>query len=531
MRTFIISLLWALLNHACASNLAAVQDEDLGEEQEILADNATDLAENQQAIDVQELDDEESLNDQQIEGENQQFGDQDQQFGDQDQQFGDQDQQFSDQDQQFGDQDQQFGDQDQQADNGQFDDPDTQLLNEGDEFAAADDEAVFATDNTSAAEGTYDVAAADAEGVPPPNEFSGAPPLPGTLKNLASGEAPAEYRIELGDTLYDICAQLLAEAAYWPKLWAMNDKIKNPHFVYPDFVLQFFPGDASRPPAIGIVGLEELAPEGNLASEELVAEETEKLFKDDDESDLELLNPEDIVVPPEVRELFRDFVAVVAEATLVQLPALILPEKIAAVGEIVGGKDEAHGIQDDRYGFVRGAELESGRVYTLLRYRGSVSNGLRHHGYRYDFIANIRVEDFTGDKGIAQAQVFSSVSLARVGDLVVEYRARSRKVPLTGTEGGNARGKIISFTHNGQRVGAMGDIAFLVGDVGNDFSKDQVLKIFKSGAFRGGLLQAKYDAAQEIGALQIIDVTDDVAISYIVDSSQEIMLGDAASSS
>ena len=198
----------------------------------------------------------------------------------------------------------------------------------------------------------------------------------------------------------------------------MNDVIKNPHFVYPDFVLQFFPGDANRPPAMRVVGIEELTPEG-LDNEKLVAEETAKLFKGENESDLELLNPEDIVVPPEVRDLFRDDDTVRSEESmLVQLPALILPDKLDVIGEIAGGVDGALSIQDDRDGFVRGARLETGRVYTVLRYQGVVRDGLQGHGHRYDFVANLRVKNFIGEAEIARAQVFSSISLTHTGMLL-----------------------------------------------------------------------------------------------------------------
>ena len=530
MHTFILSIVLALMSSACSSNLAEVQDEGLAEEQEMLEGNAGDLEEDEQKVNAQGLDNEENLEDQQLQGENQQIQSEDQQFQNENQQIQNEDQQFQNENQQFSNANTQF-----QNENQQFSNADTQLLNEGEPplEAAEGDEFGF-TEVDMAEDGADEgVAAADAEGVPPPNEFSGAPPLPGTLKNLASGEAPVEYRIEPGDTLHDICEQLLGEASYWPKLWAMNDAIKNPHFVYPNFVLQFFPGDANRPPAMRVVGLEELAPEGKLDSEKLVAEETAKLFKGDDESDLELLNPEDIVVPPEVRDLFRDDdTSNTEESMLVQLPALILPDKLDAIGEIAGGVDGAFSIQDDHDGFVRGARLESGSVYTVLRYQGVVRDGLRNLGHRYDFIANLRVKNFIGEAEIARAQVFSSVALTFTGDVVVEYRARSRRIaPAGGMEGSDTRGRIINLTYNGQQVGAMGDFAFLDADIGSDFAKNQVFKIYRNASTVGRMIKNRTDETYEIGTLQIIDVTEQGAISYIVNSNKEIMLGDVIGSS
>jgi hypothetical protein len=80
------------------------------------------------------------------------------------------------------------------------------------------------------------------------NDFAGAPPLPGTVRALADGEAPEDYTIEEGDTLIDICDQLLDEPGYWPKLWSLNPEIKNPHFIFPLMHLRFYPGDDDVPP-------------------------------------------------------------------------------------------------------------------------------------------------------------------------------------------------------------------------------------------------------------------------------------------
>lgn len=520
----------ALLGAACAANLASVEDAELAEQQELLADNAADLEENEQDIDMQQLDDEQDLEDQQLQGQTQPLQDEDQQL--QAQQIQNENQQL--QDQQIQNENQQLSNQ--QSQNEQFINEQMQNISEPQSDADTDAQLLnedMPTDNTVPAvmEAGDTVAAAAAEGIPPPNNFSGAPPIPGTLKELASGAAPEEYRIEAGDTLYDICEQLLGEPTYWPKLWALNDAIKNPHFVYPDFVLQFFPGDGNRPPAIRVVGIEELAPEGKLDSEALVAEETAKLFKGDDESDLELLNPEDIVVPPKVKELFRsDRILVTPDWVLLQLPAVILTEKPASVGEIVGSLDGALSIQDDEHGYVRGSQLESGSVYTVLRYREKIYDGSKLYGYRYDFISSVRVGEFTGEDGIARAQVFNSSSLTRAGDIIIEYRARSRRLPLAGLDSGSVTGRIVNLTHNGQQIGAMGDFAFLAADVGSDFAKNQILKIYKNIASRAQFSLTKVDSAYQIGTLQILDVTEQGAISYIISNSQEILLGDTTGS-
>jgi hypothetical protein len=68
-----------------------------------------------------------------------------------------------------------------------------------------------------------------------------------------SGEPPSEYQIQQGDTLWDICQKLLDNPWYWPKLWALNDYIANPHLIYPGNKLTFFSGSETAPPRLEIV--------------------------------------------------------------------------------------------------------------------------------------------------------------------------------------------------------------------------------------------------------------------------------------
>ena len=121
-----------------------------------------------------------------------------------------------------------------------------------------------------------------------PNEFSGLPTVEGSLRNMADGEAPEEYIVELGDTLYDICSQLIGEGGYWPKLWSLNSYIKNPHFIWPGMRLRFYPGDDEDPPFIEILEQREVIPivsDEPLSAQELVAEEL--LSRNDDSKNIE----------------------------------------------------------------------------------------------------------------------------------------------------------------------------------------------------------------------------------------------------
>jgi len=50
-------------------------------------------------------------------------------------------------------------------------------------------------------------------------------------------DAPGQYVVQRGDTLWDIAATFLRDPWYWPEVWYVNPQVENPHLIYPGDIL------------------------------------------------------------------------------------------------------------------------------------------------------------------------------------------------------------------------------------------------------------------------------------------------------
>ena len=77
-------------------------------------------------------------------------------------------------------------------------------------------------------------------------------------------DAPKQYVVKKGDTLWDISGIYLNEPWLWPELWQMNPQIDNPHLIYPGDALTLIYDADGNPRLVINKAYRKLSPQGRI---------------------------------------------------------------------------------------------------------------------------------------------------------------------------------------------------------------------------------------------------------------------------
>jgi len=86
----------------------------------------------------------------------------------------------------------------------------------------------------------------------------------------ATGSMPELHVVQKGDTLWSLCSRYYNDPWRWPRLWAANPLITNPHWIFPGDVIRLGEGSPAALPPAG--GLEDTQREGLLSVNRVGAE-------------------------------------------------------------------------------------------------------------------------------------------------------------------------------------------------------------------------------------------------------------------
>ncbi len=372
------------------------------------------------------------------------------------------------------------------------------------------------------------------------NEFTGAPPFPGNIKALSEGEVPDFYKVEPGDTLTDVCDQLLDESGYWPKLWSFNSEIKNPHYIWPGMNLKFYSGDEANPPYLQISNADSMVPTNSagisMASlvdspfqiAPLPQKKVEQGFEIDPDSVIDVL---DVTTDSSDIDYFGS--PFVPTEMQVNIPAFIFEDTQSALGTVFTGVDANINAGVGNQVIVEDEDgLSPGTIYSVIRYSGKVStfSGSGSVGYRYEYAGKISMQNKMNDDDYYLATVIESDRGIQPGDIIVPYIANRRSVPISDqfVRGSDASGEVVGFDFEESQIGAAGNFVFIAGI---QSSPGSLVNLYRNTfGFASTGEHSNLVNLQHAATAKILDVKADIATAYIVSSKDAIALGDRASS-
>jgi hypothetical protein len=373
-----------------------------------------------------------------------------------------------------------------------------------------------------------------------PNLFAGAPPVPGTLRNMTPGESPEEYAVQEGDNLFDICDQLIDEPNYWPKLWSFNPGIANPHFIYPGMKLRFYAGDADNPPFLQVVTEDDIVPvdKGGMKEAELVREDINgMLMRSEIPTNQQITDAKDLEPVADI----ADMIEVAGERERPEkfpliVPAFIVADAFEELGRIVGGSAGSFLIDKDQFLIVEPEDddsLKAGTSYTIVRETGKVrtKNGNDFVGYRYEFIAHIQVNSKDEEEDVFRAKVIFNRLGVMPGDMVIAYRSTRRSIPINpprSIQGLNQQ--VVAFTEPFMLVGGQGSFVFLEQNE-NKLQEGQVYNIMQNVKVAAPIFLRNDlpDTESQVAKAYIIDASASGALGFILSGVLEVRLGDKVS--
>ena len=99
----------------------------------------------------------------------------------------------------------------------------------------------------------------EADSAPTPYEAPASAPEGTAVSGTEAGEpvqlqeaAPLRYVVQKGDTLWSIASKFLKDSWQWPEVWYVNEKVKNPHLIYPgDELYLYYVNGAPRVARVG----------------------------------------------------------------------------------------------------------------------------------------------------------------------------------------------------------------------------------------------------------------------------------------
>jgi len=377
-------------------------------------------------------------------------------------------------------------------------------------------------------------AAASAQEPPAPD----APPAPGTPAPTEGNPGDllpdGTYIVKKGDTLWDLSQQFLSNPWYWPKIWADNPTVENPHWIYPANRLKI------RSPGEGLPAQVGEGDEGDQSQPEPLPGKRREIA---DFTVGSIHHADDLGQDP-------DLVSVSGERHLgfsprenlaVVVNTVLTPADLAEDGVIAGSFEEKALLTIYDQAYVRFHDLSKvrvGQTYTIYRPTGPVYHPVTHAvmGQRSLLLGTLRVVGKEAGLAVVMlGQVIEDVVRGdRVGPAIttardVAPRPASRDVDgiIMGTEWLNQTWigeSYVVYLDRGSNDGVAPGNVFQVVHRGDGLGRLPIVSQYED---RSPDPAAAALPREVVATLMVYDVSPATSTALVLRSMREVKVGDS----
>jgi len=296
------------------------------------------------------------------------------------------------------------------------------------------------------------------------------------------------------DTLWDLSEKYLGNPFLWPKLWQWNEYITNPHFIYPGNRVNLYPPEVMvkhppQKPAPEIIEVTE--PEQEVVSTEAAVEGPKFIF-------------------PELRST-----------------GLVSLYEMEKAGKILNAEDEKVMLSTGDTVYVTMKDKPGqGDMYTVFKVQRKIVHPVTGEklGFKVSILGAMEIESF--NKGLATAQITTAYDEISRGNPVMKQPEMPESIGIVLSES-SLEGYIIA-TKEEQKTFGENDIVYI--DLGKE---DGIVAGNSFIVYKKGELVREKETKKEytlpsttIGRLLVIDVKENTAAAIIIDSAEEMHVGE-----
>ena len=372
----------------------------------------------------------------------------------------------------------------------------------------------------------------------------------GSQGNLSPMGISEQYSLQKGETLWTLSQMLYGDGQYWPRVWAQNKAIANPHLVRPGHQLQFMLGSEDDTPAFrfsedgGDAGLELVAGPGNQIVDIPPPEVPPKPI---------------LKVPssfPEWQSVFRkrpdQFLddSGIADKRIKQIEKIYLrayvqekPVKQEAVGEFMENDSEAGLPITNQYVYVKvkkGAG-QPGLRMLVVRDGGQLMRlnkqwNPKKRPYLVQITAEIELREMTPAKFESEdkkkfdayrAIVKTTTGLSQSDGLLIPGRLQSITLERKGSPSTGQAQVIGSEKHQASAMFGPGDLVFLDKGSGGGIEVGQLLDVYADRTIRRNKAVVTHSPAVS-GTIKVVKVSGNVSTAVLLTATDSIQQGDLA---